>query len=331
MPTSKLDLIIPHIREIGPYILDPDVTEIMVNRDGQDVYIEREGRIEKAPVTLTPKGLENAIKCIARFCKNEADPRQPMLEARLEDGSRVAAMMAPCSVDGATMTIRKFGHRYSLTDLVESRSVPSTVAILLRDAVAARRNILISGSTGAGKTSLLNALANLIPFRDRIVLIEDTAEIAIDAAHHVVRFEVRRPQMRTGADDPVAPVSIDDLLRASLRHRPDRIILGEVRGAAAYNLLQALNTGHKGSLSTIHSNSAVEALTRLTHLVLESGIKLPYESIQEAIGLAIHMVVHVDLDLETGHRLVAEVLDVTKYDHETKSFRMEHRYALPIN
>jgi pilus assembly protein CpaF len=158
------------------------------------------------------------------------------------------------------------------------------------------------------------------------VLIEDTSEIAIDRDHHVVRFEVRRAQMTTGKEDPILPVTIDDLLRASLRYRPDRIILGEVRGAAAYSLLQALNTGHRGSLSTLHGNSASEALTRLTHLVLESGIKLPYESIQEAIGLAIHFVVHVDLDLKSGLRRVAQMIEVKDYDTQTNRFECESIY-----
>lgn len=323
----KIDLILPHILALKKYVEDPTVTEIMVNRGGREVFIERAGRIERVPETLDPRGLQFAITKIARFCQNEADPNQPMVEARLEDdGSRVAAMMLPCSVDGPTLTIRKFGRRYSLDELVDTGSVPAPVAALLRDAVARRQNILISGSTGSGKTSLLNATANLIPTDHRIVVIEDTSEIAIDDTHHVVRFQSRR-KVPTRADEAtVEPVSIDNLLRAALRHRPDRIILGEVRGEEAYSLLQALNTGHKGSLSTLHSNSASEALTRLTHLVLESGVRLPHESVQEAIGLAIHLVVHLDLDLETGRRRVAEVLRVGGYDRETKQFVTDALY-----
>jgi pilus assembly protein CpaF len=148
---SQLDRIVPHIKELAPYISNADITEIMVNRDGQEVFIERHGKIERVSETVSPKGLENAIKNITRFCQNEAGPGQPMVEARLEDGSRVAAMLRPCSVDGATLTIRKFGHHYSLTDLVTTGSVPESVARLLRNAVAARKNILISGSTNAGK------------------------------------------------------------------------------------------------------------------------------------------------------------------------------------
>jgi pilus assembly protein CpaF len=327
-PTRKLDLILPHILALKPYVEDPTVTEIMVNRGGREVYIERAGRIEHVAVTVESKGLDYAITKIARFCQNEADPNQPMVEARLEDdGSRVAVVLPPCSPDGATMTIRKFGRRYSLTELVEAGSVPATVAQMLRDAIATRRNILIAGSTGSGKTSLLNAVANLIPAHERIVVIEDTTEIEIDRkTHHVVRLQSRRKLRTRPEEAPVDPVSIDDLLRAALRHRPDRIILGEVRGAEAYSLLQAMNSGHKGSLSTLHSNSAAEALTRLTHLVLESGIKLPYESVQEAIGLAINLVVHLDLDLETGQRRVGQVMGVRKYDRETKQFVTDSLY-----
>jgi pilus assembly protein CpaF len=233
---------------LEPFINDPTVTEIMVNRGGRDVFIERNGLTERTTATVTAKGLENAIKRIARFCQDEVDDRQPKLDARLEDGSRVAALLQPCSVDGCTMTIRKFGQRYSLHAMVANGSVPAAIATALSEAVRDRRNILISGSTGSGKTSLLNALANPIPVRHRILLIEDTSEIAIDDAHHVVRFESRETQLKMGEEDPAAAVTIDPLLRHALRHRPDRIILGEVRGAEAWSLLQALNTGHRGSL-----------------------------------------------------------------------------------
>lgn len=332
-PTSdrkSLDLILPFIPALRPYIEDPTVTEIMVNKGGRQVFIERDGRTEPTDAVCEPKGLENAIKRIARLCGTEVDARQPRLEARLEaDGSRVAALLKPCSVDGCTLTIRKFGQRYSLDQMVQIGSIPADIATLLSDAMHTRRNILISGSTGAGKTSLLNALASLIPAHHRIVLIEDTAEIAVDdATHHVVRMESRDKQLKMGDEDPAAAVTIDDLLRHALRHRPDRLIVGEVRGAEAWSLLQALNTGHKGSLSTIHANSAVEAMTRLAHCVLMSEIKLPYPSIREAMALAIQLVVHID-KTDGGERKVTQVLAVDSYDTGTDRFALRPLYERP--
>jgi pilus assembly protein CpaF len=211
---------------------------------------------------------------------------QPILDARLEDGSRVAAMFPPCSVDGPTLTVRKFTKRYALDDLVAVGTLTEDVAQCLRHAVADRQNILISGGTGTGKTTVLNALAETIPPEDRIVLIEETSEIRIDKPN-LVRFEARRAQSPLGQEAPLPAVSIADLVRATLRHRPDRIIVGEVRGAEAFDLLQALNTGHLGSLTTIHANAAEQALTRLAHCVLTANVGLPHRSIREAIALAV--------------------------------------------
>lgn len=326
--TGSLDLILPFIRSLEPFILDPTVTEIMVNRGGREVFIERGGQTEETDATVSAKGLENAIKRIARDTQQEVDERQPRLEARLEDGSRVAALLQACSVDGCTMTIRKFGQRYSLEAMVAKGSLPAAVATFLAAAVVDRRNILISGSTGSGKTSLLNALGNTIPLRHRILLIEDTSEIAIDKSHkNLVRFESKEKQLTMGAEEAAVAVTIDDLLRHALRHRPDRIILGEVRGAEAWSLLQALNTGHRGSLSTIHANSAAEALTRLAHCVLMSDIKLPYPSIREAMALAIQLVVHLDKP-DDGDRHVAQVLEVQGYDMQHDTFITEPLYQV---
>src|SRR5262249_18748271 len=207
-------------------------------------------------------------------------------------GSRVAAMLPPCSVTGPVLTIRKFTRRFSLDDLVNVDAVSTAVAAQLADAVHAQQNILISGGTGTGKTTLLNALAALIPDNDRIVVIEETAEIHLDKPN-LLRFEARRAQLPLGQEAPLPPVTITDLLRATLRHRPDRIMVGEVRGPEAFDLLQALNTGHLGSLSTIHANSAEQALTRLAHCVLTANVGLPHRSTREAIALAIHLVVHI--------------------------------------
>src|SRR6266849_253864 len=236
------------------------VTEVMVNAGGQRVFVERDGLLAEVPdLVLDERNLKVAIKNIARTCGDEISEAQPVLDARLEDGSRVAAMFPPCSVNGPTLTIRKFTRRYSMEDLVDVRSLTPELASQLQQAVRDRRNILISGGAGTGKTTLLNALAATIPNADRIVLIEETSEIMIDKPN-LVRFEARRAQTPLGQEAPLPAVTIADLLRATLRHRPDRILVGEVRGSEAFDLLQALNTGHLGSLSTIHANSAEQAL-----------------------------------------------------------------------
>jgi pilus assembly protein CpaF len=247
---------------------------------------------------------------------------QPILDARLEDGSRVAAMFPPCSVDGPTLTVRKFTRRYGLGDLVEVGTLNEETATLLRRAVEERHNILISGGTGTGKTTVLNALAETIPPEDRIVLIEETSEIRIDKPN-LVRFEARRAQTPLGREAPLPAVSIADLVRATLRHRPDRIIVGEVRGPEAFDLLQALNTGHLGSLTTIHANAAEQALTRLAHCVLTANVGLPHRSVREAIALAIHLVVH--LARVGGRRVVTEVVAVRGYDQHADRFLVEAR------
>src|SRR5438874_13816077 len=194
------------------------------------------------------------------------------------------------------------------------------LATELTHAIATQQNILISGGTGTGKTTLLNALAALIPTCDRIVVIEETAEIHLDKPN-LLRFEARRAHVPLGHEPPVPPVSIADLVRATLRHRPDRILVGEVRGAEAFDLLQALNTGHLGSLSTIHANSADQALTRLAHCVLTANVGLPHRSIREAIALAIHMVVHIAR--VDGRRRVTEFLAVRGFDGPADRFVLE--------
>ncbi|WP_291984279.1 ATPase, T2SS/T4P/T4SS family [Luteitalea sp.] len=317
---SSLDRILPFLRPIEDLLQDPAVTEVMVNCGGRRVFVEREGALALVPDrTLESRNLTVAIKNIARACGDEISDVQPALDARLEDGSRVAAMFPPCSVDGPTLTVRKFTHRYTLDELVAVGTLTSDLAHDLAEAVRQRRTILISGGTGTGKTTLLNALASTIPATDRIVLIEETSEILIDKPN-LVRFEARRPQAALGSEDPLPAVTIADLLRATLRHRPDRILVGEVRGAEAFDLLQALNTGHQGTLSTIHANSAEQALVRLAHCVLTANVGLPHRSIREAIALAIHLVVHIDRG--EGRRAVREVLAVEGYDHATDRYTL---------
>ncbi len=318
---SSLDRILPFLRPIEDLLLDPTITEVMVNAGGRRVFVERNGALETVPDrALDVRNLTVAIKNIARACGDEISDRQPVLDARLEDGSRVAAMFPPCSVDGPTLTVRKFTHHYSLEELVAVGSLTTRLAERLRAAVDERKNILISGGTGTGKTTLLNALAAKIKESERIVLIEETSEILIDKPN-LVRFEARRAQAPLGQEAPLPAVTIADLLRATLRHRPDRILVGEVRGPEAFDLLQALNTGHLGSLSTIHANSAEQALTRLAHCVLTANVGLPHRSTREAIALAIHLVVHIAR--VDGKRAVTETVAIRRYDGQTDQFVLE--------
>ena len=324
--SSSLDRILPFLRPIEDLLRDPAVTEVMVNDGGQHVFVERAGGLACVhDRRLDTRTLMAAIKNIARSCGDEISEAQPILDARLEDGSRVAAMFPPCAVTGPALTIRKFTRRYTLEDLVENGTIRTEMAGHLEATIAARQNVLIAGGTGTGKTTLLNALAARIPDADRLVVIEETAEIHLDKPN-LVRFEARRAQHPLGAEAPLPAVTIADLVRATLRHRPDRILVGEVRGGEAFDLLQALNTGHHGSLSTIHANSAEQALTRLAHCVLTANVGLPHASIREAIALAIHVVVHVAR--VDGQRRVTEMVMVKGYDAATDRFALQP-YLLP--
>lgn len=318
---SSLDRILPFLTPIEDLLRDPTVTEVMVNGGGQRVFVERDGNVEAVPDrTLERRNLTVAIKNIARACGDEISEVQPLLDARLEDGSRVAAMFPPCAIAGPALTIRKFTRRYSLDDLVDNGALTSALACQLAQAVATQQNILISGGTGTGKTTLLNALAGHIPASDRIVVIEETAEIHLDKPN-LLRFEARRAQAPLGQEAPLPPVTIADLVRATLRHRPDRILVGEVRGAEAFDLLQALNTGHLGSMTTIHANSAEQALTRLAHCVLTANVGLPHGSVREAIALAVHVIVHIART--SGRRHVTQVVLVRGYDSQADRFDLE--------
>jgi pilus assembly protein CpaF len=318
---SSLDRILPFLKPIEDLLVDPSITEVMVNEGGRRIFLERNGTLEEVRNrTLESRNLTVAIKNIARACGDEISETQPVLDARLEDGSRVAGMFRPCAVSGPFLTIRKFTRRYSLEDLVAVGTMTAGLATQLRGAVNRRDNVLISGGTGTGKTTLLNALAALISERDRIVVIEETAEIHLDKPN-LLRMEARRAQAPLGQEAPLPAVTIADLLRATLRHRPDRILVGEVRGPEAFDLLQALNTGHLGSLSTIHANAPEQALVRLAHCVLTANVGLPHHSIREAIALAIHVVVH--LARVDGQRRVTGAVAVRGYDGNTDRFELE--------
>lgn len=302
----SFDLILPFLRPIAHLIQDPDVSEIMVNAGGR-VFLERDGLLLDEPdVRLEERNLYVAVRNIARTLGDDISEAQPILDARLPDGSRVAAVIPPCSVGGTTLTIRKFQHRFfTVNELVRVGMLTGAMRDALTQAIEARQNILISGGTSTGKTTLLNALGALLPQQERVLIIEDTAELHV-VRPNVVRFEARRAQ------DDLPSISIRDLLKATLRHRPDRIIVGEVRGGEAYDLLQALNTGHSGSLSTIHANSAAGALARIASCALQGGVELPYATIRLQIAEAIGWVVH--LSRRNGKRFVQQMAGIEGYD-----------------
>jgi pilus assembly protein CpaF len=312
------DVILPFLRPMDHLLRDPEVSDILVNGPGR-VFVEKHGQMKEVPeIDLSEKSLQVAVRNIARVLGDDISPEQPLLDARLPDGSRVAAILAPCSVSGTVIAIRKFqGHRYSAEELVRIGAVTPEVLQHLRRAVETEQNILISGGTGTGKTTLLNALAAFVPPEERIVVIEDTAEIQIQASN-LVRLEARREQ---GA---IPAVTIRDLLKATLRLRPDRILLGEVRGGEAFDLLQALNTGHSGALATLHANSAGQALARFTTCVLQSGIELPYRAIRANIADALNLVVHIER--RQGRRLVTQLYGVRGYDQALDRYDLERIY-----
>ncbi|HKW17594.1 MAG TPA: ATPase, T2SS/T4P/T4SS family [Terriglobales bacterium] len=316
--TTGFELILPFLRPIEHLILDPEISEIMVNGP-EHVFVERAGMVEAVPAkALTAKSLEVAVRNIARRLGDDISEEKPILDSRLPDGSRVAAVIPPCSLNGVTLTVRKFNAKhFGIDHLIQIGTITNEIAEILKSAIRNRQNILISGGTGTGKTTLLNLLANFIPDHERILLIEDTAEIQINAPN-VVRFEARREQ------NGLPAVTIRDLLKASLRHRPDRILLGEIRGAEAFDLLQLLNTGHSGTISTVHANSAPQALSRFTSCVLQSNVELPYSAIKSNIADSMNLLVHIER--RPGRRFVSEVVSITGYNPEQDHYSFEQNF-----
>jgi pilus assembly protein CpaF len=312
---NGFETILPFLKPIEHLILDNAISEVMVN--GPDrIFIEKQGFVEAVQgIHLSEKSLMIAVKNIARRLGDDISEAKPILDSRLPDGSRVAAVIPPCSVNGVTLTIRKFNARhFGIEDLVQAGTLERWLANQLEAYVLARKNVLIAGSTGSGKTSLLNVLGKFIPSDERVLLIEDTSEIHM-GQDNLVRFEARQPQ------NGLPAITIRDLLKASLRHRPDRIILGEIRGGEAFDLLQLLNTGHSGSLSTVHATSAKQGLARFTSCVLQSGVDLPYRAIKTNVGDSVNVVVH--LERRPGRRFVSEVVEIHGYDPD----RDEYNYG----
>ncbi|HEV2297683.1 MAG TPA: ATPase, T2SS/T4P/T4SS family [Candidatus Acidoferrales bacterium] len=309
---NGFEMILPFLKPIEHLILDDSISEVMVN--GPDrIFIERAGHLQQVQdVSLGEKSLMVAVKNIARRLGDDISESKPILDSRLPDGSRVAAVIPPCSLSGVTLTIRKFNTRhFEMDDLIRAGTLDNNLANRLKEYVLLRKNILISGGTGTGKTTMLNILGKFIPQDDRVLLIEDTAEIQL-AQPNLVRFEARQAQ------NGLPAVAIRDLLKAALRHRPDRIILGEIRGGEAFDLLQLLNTGHSGTLSTIHANSAKQGLARFTSCVLQSGVDLPYRAIKTNIADSLNVVVQVER--RPGRRYISEVLEINSYDPDADLF-----------
>ncbi len=289
---------------LEPYLRDDTVTEVMVN-GAASIYVERDGRIQPTgSAFLDDKHLLRIIDKIVSLVGRRIDESSPMVDARLPDGSRVNAIIPPLSLAGPVLTIRKFSRDpYTLDDLVGFGTLTPKAGVLLTAAVAGKLNVLISGGTGTGKTTMLNALSAFVPGEERIVTIEDAAELQLQQ-EHVVSLESRPPNIE-GAGE----VTIRDLVRNALRMRPDRIIVGEVRGAESLDMLQAMNTGHDGSLTTIHANSPRDALARLEMLVLMAGVDLPLRAIREQIAGAFDLLIHLTR-LVDGSRHVTNVTEV---------------------
>src|ERR1700691_2023550 len=321
-PTMNgFEMILPFLKPIEHLILDDSISEVMVN--GPDrVFIERAGLLQQVQdVSLGEKSLMVAVKNIARRLGDDISESKPVLDSRLTDGSRAAEVIPPCSLGGVTLTIRKFNSRhFEIEDLIRGGTLDRALANRLEDYLLQRRNILLSGGTGTGKTTLLTALGKFIPAEERILLIEDTAEIQL-AHENLVCFEARREQNATPA------VTIRDLLKAALRHRPDRILLGEIRGGEAFDLLQLLNTGHSGTLSTIHASSARQGLARFTSCVLQSGVELPYRAIKTNVGDSLNVVVQIER--RPGRRFISEVLEIKSYDPDADLYEFCVVYVAP--
>jgi pilus assembly protein CpaF len=286
-------------------LADPTVNDILVNGH-KHVYVERFGVLEKASTRFRDeRHLLRIIDKIVSRVGRRIDESQPWVDARLEDGSRVNALVRPCAVDGPSLSIRKFSKEpLSMDKLVANGALDATAAALLQGLVDARLNILISGGTGSGKTTMLNALSSFISERERIVTIEDAAELQLQQ-DHVLRMETRPASPNgTGA------VHQRDLVRNALRMRPDRIVVGEVRGAEAFDMLQAMNTGHDGSMTTVHANTPRDALSRVEQMVQMGGLELPHAAIRATIASAVHFVVQL-ARLSDGSRRITAISEIT--------------------
>jgi pilus assembly protein CpaF len=305
---------------LEPLLKDPTISDILVNSH-ETIYIERRGRLE--PTNVRFKDDEHLMRVIERIVSSvgrRIDESSPMVDARLQDGSRVNAIIPPLSIDGPVLSIRRFGSDpLKMAALVENKALTKDIADMLQMVVTARLNVLISGGTGAGKTTLLNALSAFIPENERIVTIEDSAELQLQQPH-VVRLETRPPNIEGKGE-----VTQRDLVRNALRMRPDRIVIGEVRGGEAIDMLQAMNTGHDGSLTTIHANTPRDAMARLETMIQMTGMRLSDRAMRQQIASAINLVVQV-ARLSDGSRRVTSISEITGMEGETITMQEIFQY-----
>ncbi len=307
-PSTLLEFVIDEALGLGPLealLADDSVREVMVNGPAL-IFVERHGRVERAAVRFSGEGaLRGIVERIVTPVGRRVDEAAPMVDARLPDGSRVNVVIPPIAIGGTSVTIRRFGRRrLGSADLIESGALDARMLEFLRMCVVHRRNLLVSGGTGSGKTTLLNVLSSLIPREERVVTIEDSAELAFDHPN-LVSLETRTRNIEGRGE-----VSIRDLVRNALRMRPDRIVVGECRGGESLDMLQAMNTGHDGSLTTVHANSPRELLSRLEVMVLMSGVDLPVVAIREQIATSIHAIVH-QARFACGARRITHITEVT--------------------
>ena len=306
--TNFFDDLVDEILGFGPLekiLNDESVTEVMVNRADQ-IYIERKGKLTTADIQFVNDAhVERIINKIVKPLGRRVDHASPLVDARLPDGSRVNAMIAPCAIDGPNITIRKFSKTpFGIQDLIRFGSLNENMGAFLEACVASKLNIIVSGGTGSGKTTLLNVLSGYIPSKERIITIEDSAELSL-LQRHVVRLETKKATKEGGHE-----VTIRDLVRNALRMRPERIVVGECRGGEALDMLQAMNTGQDGSLTTIHANSPRDTITRLETLVLMSGMALPLHVVRKQIVAAVDLIVQ-QARLRDGSRKIINITEVT--------------------
>lgn len=305
---------------LQPLVDDPTVTEIMINGP-HNVFVEQNGRLFKKNVSFgSNEKLENVILNIVSKVNRTVNEANPIVDARLLDGSRVNVVLPPIALDGPTVTIRKFPEDpMTIEKLIGYGSITPEVAELLQRMVRAKYNIFISGGTGSGKTTFLNALSNFIPKDERVITIEDSAELQIKGVQNLVRMETRNANMEGKGE-----VTIRDLIRSSLRMRPERIVVGEVRGGEALDMLQAMNTGHDGSLSTGHSNSTKDMLSRLETMVI-SGNNIPIEAIRQQIASAIDIIIQLSRLRDKSRRTI-EITEVVGYDNARNAIELNPLY-----
>ena len=305
---------------LEPLLADPTISDILVNSH-RTIYVERRGKLEVTNVAF--KDDEHLMRVIERIVSSvgrRIDESSPMVDARLRDGSRVNAIIPPLAIDGPVLSIRRFGSEpLRMNSLIENKALTRDIADMLQMCVSARLNVLISGGTGAGKTTLLNALSAYIPEDERIVTIEDSAELQLQQPH-VVRLETRPPNIEGKGE-----VTQRDLVRNALRMRPDRIVIGEVRGGEAIDMLQAMNTGHDGSLTTVHANTPRDALSRLETMIQMTGMRLSDRAMRQQVASALDLVVQV-ARLSDGTRRVTSISEITGMEGETITMQEIFRY-----